>query len=82
MVNYFISYFIFYGYSLQNFTKKIEADFWKKKQVGGPDEKESDSEINESIISNKEILDDDEDYVETQIESTNYKETKEKEDEV
>ena len=63
--------------------KKIEADFWKKeKQVGGPDEKESDSEINESIISNKEILDDDEDYVETQIESINYKETKEKEDEV
>ena len=63
--------------------KKIEADFWKKeKKVGGPDEKESDSEINESIISNKEILDDDEDYVETQIESINYKETKEKEDEV
>lgn len=63
--------------------KKIEADFWKKeKQVGGPDEKESDSEINESIISNKEILDDDEDYVETQIEAINYKETKEKEDEV
>ena len=63
--------------------KKIEADFWKKeKKVEGPDEKESDSEINESIISNKEILDDDEDYVETQIESINYKETKEKEDEV
>ncbi len=63
--------------------KKIEADFWKKeKQVGGPDEKESDSEINESIISNKENLDDEEDYVETQIESINYKETKEKEDEV
>ena len=63
--------------------KKIEADFWKKeKQVGGPDEKESDSEINESIISNKEILDDDEDYVETQIEAINYKETKEKGDEV
>ena len=63
--------------------KKIEADFWKKeKQVGGPDENESDTEINESIISNKEILDDDEDYVETQIESINYKETKEKEDEV
>ena len=63
--------------------KKIEADFWKKeKQVGGPDEKESDSERNESIISNKEILDDDEDYVETQIEAINYKETKEKGDEV
>ena len=63
--------------------KKIEADFWKKeKQVGGPYEKESDSERNESIISNKEILDDDEDYVETQIEAINYKETKEKEDEV
>ena len=54
----------------------------KRKKVEGPDEKESDSEINESIISNKEILDDDEDYVETQIESINYKETKEKEDEV
>ena len=54
--------------------KKIEADFWKKeKKDGGPDEKESDSEINESIISNKEILDDAEDYVETQIESVNYK---------
>ena len=63
--------------------KKIEADFWKKeKKGGGPDEKESDSEINESIISNKENLDDNEDYVETQIESINYKETKEKEDEV
>ena len=63
--------------------KKIEADFWKKeKKVEGPDEKESDSEINESVISNKEILDDNEDYVETQIESINYKETKEKEDEV
>ena len=54
----------------------------KRKKSWGPDEKESDSEINESIISNKEILDDDEDYVETQIESINYKETKEKEDEV
>ena len=63
--------------------KKIEADFWKKeKKVEGPDEKESDSEINESVISNKENLDDNEDYVETQIESINYKETKEKEDEV
>ena len=63
--------------------KKIEADFWKKeKKDGEPDEKESDSEINESIISNKEILDDDEDYVETQIEAINYKETKEKGDEV
>ena len=63
--------------------KKIEADFWKKGKKGEePDEKESDSEINEPIISNKENLDDDEDYVETQIESINYKETKEKEDEV
>ena len=63
--------------------KKIEADFWKKeKKDGEPDEKESDSEINESIISNKEILDDAEDYVETQIESINYSETNEKDDEV
>jgi len=63
--------------------KKIEADFWKKeKKLEEPDEKESDSEINESIISNKEILDDDEDYVETQIESVNYSETNEKDDEV
>ena len=63
--------------------KKIEADFWKKeKKDGEPDEKESDSEINESIISNKEILDDAEDYVETQIESVNYSETNEKDDEV
>ena len=63
--------------------KKIEADFWKKeKKVEGPDEKESNSEINESVISNKENLDDNEDYVETQIESINYKENKEKEDEV
>ena len=63
--------------------KKIEADFWKKeKKDGEPDEKESDSEINESIISNKEILDDAEDYVENQIESVNYSETNEKDDEV
>ena len=54
----------------------------KRKKRWGPDEKESDSEINESIISNKEILDDAEDYVETQIESVNYKETNEKDDEV
>ncbi len=64
--------------------KKIEADFWKKeKKGGGPsDEKETESEINESIISNKENLDDDKDYVETLIESANYREAKEKDDEV
>ena len=63
--------------------KKIEADFWKKEKKGGePDEKENDSEINESIISNMEILDDAEDYVENRIESVNYSETNVKDDEV
>ena len=59
--------------------KKIEADFWKKeKKMEESDEKESDSEVNESIISNKENLDDDEDYTETEVDSINYKEIKRK----
>ena len=65
--------------------KKIAADFWNQEEKDiESDEDESNIIINESIISNTENLDDNdnEDYTKTEVDSNNYNEVKEKSDDV
>ena len=63
--------------------KKIAADFWNKEEKDiESDKTEGNILINEPIISNTKNLDTEEDYTKTEVDSNNYNETKDKEENV